>query len=72
MRWLAVYVVLSRVRRLKNLRSAGLNKSIRKIIKEGPRDSFPAPFHKLFNEKETQTAMDADAAMAALGWAEWR
>ena len=68
MRWLAIYVALSRVRRLKNLRSIGLNKDIRKIMEEGPPDSLPAQFHKLFNEKEAQTVLDADAAMAALGW----
>ena len=54
---------------LKNLRSIGLNKDIRKIMEEGPPDSFPAQFHKLFNEKEAQTALDADDAMSALGWA---
>ena len=69
MRWLAIYVALSRVRRLKNLRSIGLNKDIRKIMEEGPPDSLPAQFHKLFNEKEAQTALGADAAMSALGWA---
>ena len=30
--------------------------------------SLPAQFQKLFGEKEAQTALDADAAMAALGW----
>ena len=69
MRWMAIYVALSRVRRLKNLRSIGLNKDIRKIMEEGPPDSLPAQFQKLFNEKEAQTALDADAAMSALGWA---
>ena len=69
MRWLAIYVALSRVRRLKNFRSIGLNKDIRKIMEQGPPDSLPAQFHKLFNEKEAQTVLDADAAMAALGWA---
>ena len=69
MRWLAICVALSRVRRLKDLRSSGLNKDIRKIMEEGPPDSLPAQFHKLCNEKATQTALDADAAMAALGWA---
>ena len=69
MRRLDIYVALSRVRRLKNLRSIGLNKDIRKILEEGPPDSLPTQFHKLFNEKEAQTALDADAAMSALGWA---
>ena len=68
MRWLTIYVALSRVRRLKNLRSIGLSKDIQKIVEEGPPDPLPAQFHKLFHEKEAQTALDADAAMAALGW----
>ena len=37
-------------------------------MEAGPPDSLPAQFHKLFHEKEAQTALDADAAMAALGW----
>ena len=69
MRWLAIYVALSRARRLKNLRSIGLNTAIREIMEAGPPDSLPAQFHKLFHEKEAQTALDADAAMTALGWA---
>ena len=68
MRWLAIYVALDRVRRLKNLRSVGLNNEIRRIMEAGPPDSLPAQFQKLFHEKEVQTALDADAAMAALGW----
>ena len=68
MRWLAIYVALSRVRRLKNLRSIGLTKEIRRIMEEGPPDSLPAQFQRLFREKEAQTALDVDAAMAALGW----
>ena len=63
------YVALSRVRRLKNLRSIGLNRDIRAVMEEGPPDTLPAQFHKLFSEKEAQTALDADAAMIALGWA---
>ena len=69
LRWLAIYVALSRVRCLKNLRSVGLNKDIRAIMEEGPPDTIPAQFQKLFNEKEAQTRLDADVAMAALGWA---
>ena len=68
MRWLAIYVALSRVRRLKNLRSVGLNNDIRRIMEAGPPDSLPAQFQKLFRGKAAQTALDADAAMAALGW----
>ena len=68
MRWLAIYVVLSRVRRLRNLRSVGLNEDIRAIMEAGPPDTLPAQFRKLFSEKEERTALDAEAAMAALEW----
>ena len=67
MRWLAIYVALSRVRNLKSLRSIGLKKDIREIIEAGPPDTLPAQFHKLFDEKEKQTELAADATMAALG-----
>ena len=69
LRWLAIYVALSRVRRLSNFRSVGLTREIRAIMEEGPPDTIPAQFHKLFQEHEAQTTLDADAAMAALGWA---
>ena len=68
-RWLATYVALSRVRRLKNLRPIGLDKDIQKIMEEEPPGLLPAQFHKLLIEKQAQIALDADAAMAALGWA---
>ena len=68
LRWLATYVALSRVRRLKNLRSVGLGKDIRAIMEEGPPNTLPAQFHKFFSEKEAQTVLDANAAMIALGW----
>ena len=67
-RWLVIYVALSRVRCLKNLRSIGLNNDIRAIMEEGPPDTLPAQFQKLFRDKEAQTTLDADAAMLALGW----
>ena len=71
MRWLVIFVALSRVRRLKNLRSIGLSKDIREIMEAGPPDTLPAQFRKLFDEKEKQTDLDADAAMTALGWLDW-
>ena len=69
MRWLAIYVALSRVRRLKSLRSIGLSKDIRTIMENGPPDTLPTQFQMLFCEKEAQTALDANAAMVGLGWA---
>ena len=50
------------MRRLKNLRSIGLSQDIRAIMEEGPPDTLPAQFHKLFSEKEAQTASIASAA----------
>ena len=67
MRWLAIYVALSRVRRLKNLRSIGLNKEIRRIMEAGPPDSLPVQFQRSFHDTEVQTAFDADAGMADWG-----
>ena len=67
-----VYVALSRVWRLKSLRSIGLNTDIRQIMESGPPNSLPAHFRNLFNEKEEQTALDAEAAMEALGSASSR
>ena len=66
--WLAVYVVLSRVRSLKNLRSIGLTKRIRDIIEEGPPDTLPAQFERYFGEKEAETTILAEEAARELGW----
>ena len=37
-------------------------------MEAGPPETLPAQFHKLFSEKETQTALDAEATMRAMGW----
>ena len=37
-------------------------------MEAGPPDKLHAQFHKLFSEKEKQTALAAEAAMRALGW----
>ena len=68
LRWLAVYVALSRVRALKNLRSVGLTTKIRGIIEEGPPATIPAQFKKYFAATELKTQKAADAAMKRLGW----
>ena len=68
LRWLAIYVALSRVRRFKSLRSIGLNRDIRSLIEDGPPDTLPEQFARLFRDKELQTTLDASAAMTALGW----
>ena len=66
--WLAIYVAISRVRKLANLRSVGIDNKIRRIIEGGPPDSIPAVFAKYFGEKEKRTQKDADDFMKKLGW----
>ena len=53
---------------MKSLHSIGMNNDIKTIIEAGPPETLPAQLHKLFSEKEKQTALDADVAMRAMGW----
>ena len=66
--WLAVYVALSRVRKLANFRSVGLTDKIRAVIEGGPPDTIPLQFEKYFAEKERRTKRDAARYMRNLGW----
>ena len=50
-KWLCVYVLLSRVRSLSRLRSIGLTSKIRQIIEGGPPKMLAENFEKLFREK---------------------
>ena len=67
-KWLVVYVLLSRVRSLSNLRSVGLNLKVRQIIEGGPPAMIAENFEQLFRKKITETHAAAAAAKAALGW----
>ena len=67
-KWLIVYVMLSRVRSLSCLRSIGLNAKIRKIIEGGPPSNLAENFEKLFRKKIKDTSKAAKAAKASLGW----
>ena len=67
-KWLIVYVLLSRVRSLSNIRSVGLTDKIRKIIEGGPPVMVAENFEKLFRKKIDQTNKAAMAAKLALGW----
>ena len=67
-RWLIVYVMLSRVRSLSRLRSIGLTPKIRKIIEGGPPTMLAENFERLFRKKIKDTSKAAKAARAALGW----
>ena len=55
MRWLIVYVMLSRPRSLGQLRSINLNKKIRDIIEKGPPKELVRTFDILFSEKIERT-----------------
>ena len=67
-KWLIIYVLLSRVRSLKNLRCVGLTAKIRKIMEGGPPDMLANNFERLFPQKIKDTKDAAIAANKALGW----
>ena len=72
MRWLAVYVAMSRVPSLAQLRSIGLTAKvaipIREIIEGGPPSGIVNRFAELFDTKIEETIIAATAAMQELGW----
>ena len=62
-KWLIVYVMLSRPRSLATLISIGLTDKVRAIIEEGPPQELVATFHKLFDDKINKTkALAVDLA----------
>ena len=65
-KYLIVYVLLSRVRRLAALVSIGLNDSIRAIIESGPPDDLVGSFNQLFDNKISQSTEVAAAALEKL------
>ena len=67
-KWLAVYVALSRVRKLSKLRSIGLGKNVRKIIQRGPPEELTAQFKKYFGDKEKATFESTEKLIRKLGW----
>ena len=67
-KWLIVYVMLSRVRGLSRLRSLGLSSKIRDIIEGGPPRLVAENFEKLFRKKILETNKAAVASRSALGW----
>ena len=67
-KWLIVYVMLSRVRCLANLKCVGLNTKIRKIIEGGPPAMLAENFENKFRTKIKNTQEAAVAAKAYLKW----
>ena len=67
-KWLAMYVALSRVRTLAQLRSIGLTPKVREIIEMGPPEGIPGAFRELFGDLEVTTKAAAMEALIELGW----
>lgn len=67
-KWLLVYVMLSRVRGLDCLVSSGLNDKIRDIIESGPPEMLVGNFKKIFGAKIQATRIAAREARKNLGW----
>ena len=62
-KWLIVYVMLSRPRSLATVKSIGLTDKVRHIIEQGPPEELVATFHKLFDTKiKTTKTLAAQAA----------
>ena len=68
MRWLTVYMALSRVRSLAQFRSIGLKDTVKELINAGPPAGMLNRFSLLFDEKADATNVAAEAAMTELGW----
>ena len=47
-KWLGIYVALSRVRRLASLKSIGMSEKIKAVVEQGPPDTIPAWFAAYF------------------------
>ena len=66
-KWLIVYVILSRPRSLAQLKSVGLTSKVREIIEQGPPEDLVANFNKLFEGKIKTTAELARRAAQQYG-----
>ena len=66
-RWLIVYVMLSRPRSLATLKSVNFTNQIREIIEQGPPKDIVANFNKLFHDKIEETRRLARLAAKANG-----
>jgi hypothetical protein len=66
-KWLIVYVMLSRPRSLASIRSIGLTSAVRDIIEQGPPEELVGTFHKLFAAKIQDTKKLAQDAAQRYG-----
>ena len=68
LKWLIVYVMLSRPRSLFTLRSVGMGPHIREIIEQGPPEDLVQNFDVLFGEKMKRTEKIAKEAVLKYGF----
>ena len=66
-KWLIVYVMLSRPRCLASLISVGLTKAVREIIEQGPPEQLVSSFRTLFEAKSIATTTQAKTAAKKYG-----
>ena len=66
-KWLIVYVMLSRPRSLASVQSVGLISQIRSVLEEGPPEELVANFRKLFSAKIEDTKAEAIRAAKHYG-----
>ena len=67
-KWLLVYVMLSRVCGLDCLVSSGLHEKIKDIMESGPPEMLVGNFKKIFGAKIEATRTAACEATKKLGW----
>ena len=67
-RWLIVFIMLSRPRSLATLKSVGLTDKVRGIIEQEPSEELVATFHKLFDGKIKETKSAAAQAAKRYGF----
>ena len=68
LQYLIVYVLLSRVRALTELKTVGLSQKIFDIIQRGPPEELVGTFDKMFESKIETTCQKAREARQRLGW----
>ena len=68
-KWLVIYVLLSRVPSLSQLQSVGLTPRIRRLMEKGAPENLVQAFQRLFAKTMEETRREARAARDRFGWA---
>ena len=67
-KWLVVYVMLSRVPSLSQMQSVALTTRVRRIMDKGAPDNLVQAFQRLFGNTKEETLREARAAREGFGW----